>query len=333
MNTNDYWKKSGAIAKQLNSFFLTFCKKNPEFLSVKADYLNKKHHLNGIQFYAGFMAGGGKKWEKYIVVPVIIELIMLWAYKTNQIIDEKKSVWESRENIKTTVLQHDLLLALILKLLESSKSILKDNFLFFDSLIKEMLSAMVKGFYIEKEKLNINFTPLKHILKSWEQNYSTRNKNLNAVYENAPLIGYWLASSDKQIFIRYNNFFKNRMGFSEVGQIMNDVGDWVNIYDKNTKVYQDRFADIRNGIITLPIQRLISNTLIVRALTQPKITLQSAWQKNILLQTSEVVSEVKKMGKECFSDLVVFWSKNSKSKENFILQTYLLLKDNKFIKV
>ncbi|HRH32995.1 MAG TPA: hypothetical protein PK720_02560 [bacterium] len=331
MSQPNYWQLNKEISKELNNFLVTFCKNKPEFTDIQGYYCNKRTHLNGMQFYAGFIAGIGKNWQKYIAVPVTIELIMIWAYKTNQIIDNKKEVWESKENIKTTILQHDLLLVLIFELLSSLKKILKSDFVFFDSLVKEMMSAMTRGFNIERKDLNIYFTPLSRILEHWEKKYSKRNINFNLVYDYAPLIGYWLATGDKEIFTRYNDFFKSKKRFSEVGQIINDIGDWSDLYDESTRIYQDRFADIRNGILTFPIYGAIDNIFIKEAIANPSVISKISWQKNIQLLRNEIAQNVKVIGKKCFTDLVTFWDHNNKSKNHLVIETYLLLKHNKYL--
>lgn len=329
----EYWDKSKEISKELNNFFEKFCSCNIEFDFIKDLYLTKSVHLNGVQFYGGFVAGNkNKDWKKYLVVPIIIELIMIWAYKTNQIIDDKKSVWENKESVKETVLKHDLLLSLIFKLLNISKKILKNKFEYFDYLVKEMMYSMTKGFFIEKYELNINFLDINKILKNWDEKYAERNINFNLVYDYSPLIGFWLATDDNNIFKKYDQYFKINKRFSEIGQTVNDMGDWVQTFDGNVRVYQDQFADIRNGIITWPVYKSIKNKDILLALKNPNITLKKDWQKKILLLKPSLSLELKKISKKCFNNLDDFWNKYKKTDNNFIVKTYLLLKHNKYLK-
>lgn len=329
----EYWNKSREISKELNIFFEKFCNDNIEFNFIKDLYLTKSVHLNGVQFYGGFVAGSkNKDWKKYLVVPIIIELIMIWAYKTNQIIDDKKSVWKNKESVKDTLLKHDLLLSLIFKLLNISKKILKNKFDHFDYLVKEMIYSMTKGFFIEKYELNINFLDINKILKNWDKKYAERNINFNLVYDYSPLIGFWLATDDNDIFKKYDQYFKMNKRFSEIGQTVNDMGDWVQTFDGNVRVYQDQFADIRNGIITWPVYKSIKNKDILLALKNPNITLKKDWQKKILLLKPSLSLEVKKISKKCFNDLDDFWNKYKKTDDAFIIKTYLLLKHNKYLK-
>ncbi len=320
------------ISKELNAFLLDFCGDKPEYAGIKDYYCKKNTHLNGMQFFAGFKAGNGKRWQRYAAVPVIIELIMIWAYKSNQIIDDKKEVWQSKDGVKDSVLQHDLLMVLIFDLLVSLQKVLKDEYEYFDTIVKELMMAMTRGFYIERQKLNINMSPLEEILKHWEKNYSQRNVNFNLVYDYAPLIGYWLATGDKGIFKRYSDFFKDRKRFSEVGQIINDIGDWNNLYDKGTRVYQDRFADIRNGIITYPVYMGINESLIKAALVNPEFVTMESWQEEIEPLRQSAIRSTKAMGKKCFADLTEFWQLNNRSGSHLINESYLLLKHNKYLK-
>lgn len=328
----EYWDKSKEVSRELNIFFDKFCSNNIEFNLIKDLYLNKTVHLNGVQFYGGFVAGNkNKNWKKYLAIPIIIELIMIWAYKTNQIIDDKKSVWENKESVKDTILKHDLLLSLIFKLLNISNKILKDKFNRFDYLVKEMMYSMTKGFFIEKYQLNINFLDIKKILKNWDEKYSERNINFNLVYDYSPLIGFWLATDDVSIFKKYDQHFKVKKRFSEIGQTVNDLGDWVQDFDNNVRVYQDQFADIRNGIITWPVYKSIKNKDILLALKNPKITLRKDWQKRTSLLKPVLSLELKKISKKCFNDLADFWNNNKKTNDNFVIKTYLLLKHNKYL--
>jgi hypothetical protein len=118
MNYSDYRKRELEISKQLNKYVLDFCNENPEYQKVGEIYSSKEIHLNGIQFVAGFEASKRAEfsWKEYIAVPIIIELIMIWAYKTNQIIDHKKNIWNSNEKIISNVLDHDVILSCILSL-------------------------------------------------------------------------------------------------------------------------------------------------------------------------------------------------------------------------
>lgn len=331
--SSKYWDKSGEVSKELNNFFENFCNDNPEFNFVKEFYSTKRIHLNGVQFYGGFVAGNkNKNWKKYWTIPVIIELVMIWAYKTNQIIDDKKSVWKNKESIKDTVLKHDLLLSLILKLLDESKKILKDKFEHFDCLVKEMMYSMTKGFFIEKYQLNVNFLDINKVLENWDKKYAERNINFNLVYDYSPLIGFWLATDDNNIFKKYDKYFTTNKRFSEIGQTVNDMGDWVQTFDSNVRVYQDQFADIRNGIITWPVYKSIKDKDILLALKNPNITLKKDWQKKILLLKPALSLELKKASNKCFDDLADFWNKNKKTDNNFVIKTYLLLKHNKYLK-
>jgi isopentenyl-diphosphate delta-isomerase len=327
-----YWNKSKEVSKELNIFFEKFCKDNQEFDLIKDLYLAKQIHLNGVQFYGGFIAGSKKDWKKYLIIPIIIELIMIWAYKTNQIIDDKKLVWENKESIKNTVLKHDLLLSLIFELLGLSKKILKTKFDLFDYLVKEMMVGMTRGFFIEKYQLNVNFSNLKKILKNWDQKYAERNINFNLVYDHSPLIGFWLATDDEGIFKKYSQHFTVNKRFSEIGQTVNDMGDWMQTFDTNVRVYQDQFADIRNGIVTWPVYKSIKNKDILSALKNPSITLRKDWQKRVLLLKPRLSIELKKVSKKCFNDLSDFWSKYKRTDDDFVIKTYLLLKHNKYLK-
>jgi hypothetical protein len=187
MEYKDYRKIETEVSETLNNFFADFCNEHIEFLPICDVYTKKKIHLNGVQFYAGFVCGNkDENWNSYLFVPVMIELIMLWAYKTNRIVDHKQEVWTSEDRVKETVLEHDLLLACILSLLEINKATLEKNYSFLSGIVHMMLSDMVKSFWIERASLNVKFLELNKIVKGWKESYLQRNIKFNVLYDFAP---------------------------------------------------------------------------------------------------------------------------------------------------
>ncbi len=72
MARSAYWQTNKEVSKELNKFLFAFCNDKPELKDIRGYYCNKKTHLNGIQFYAGFIAGTGKKWQRYCVPIALI---------------------------------------------------------------------------------------------------------------------------------------------------------------------------------------------------------------------------------------------------------------------
>lgn len=335
MNKNEYFKKSREIANKLNFYLNNFCKDKPHFKKVSMEYTKKEIHLNGSQFFAGFYStNSNKKIEPYLDIAIIIELIMIRAYKTNRIIDHKQEIWESSEKIKETVLDENILLSLILQLLKNSKSKIKNKKIkIIEKIIFQLIENLSYGFQIEKEKLNIKNASIKDIITNWDINYKKRNHLFDSLYDYAPLIGYYLATGNKNIFKDYKKNFLNKNRYSHVGQIINDLSDFISIYDKNIKSYQDSFSDLRNGIITFPIYKLIKKRIIKSALKNPKITKNIDWKKSIIkiIKNSNLIREIKQISKRCYIDNINFW-KNHKINNEFLFSTYSLLLNNKYFK-
>ena len=230
MDYSEYREQEVEISNKLNQWFETFCANHPEYSSIKSIYCSKKVHFNGIQFVAGFSSKniGSVQWQNYIAVPILIELVMLWAYKTNRILDHKQEVWKTEEGIKDTLLEHDLLLSCIFQILEESKSNLEDKYETVHFYIINFIKDLPVGFLIEKEKLNFNHSSVATIQVNWEQNYTLRNIKFNSLYDFAPLIGYYVATGIDIIPNHLENIPEN-MRFSHVGQIINDLWSLVKI--------------------------------------------------------------------------------------------------------
>lgn len=63
--------------------------------------MQKNIHFNGTQFVAGFSSTGREiDLGDILLTPIAIEHIMLRAYKTNALVDEKQSVWKEKKIIK-----------------------------------------------------------------------------------------------------------------------------------------------------------------------------------------------------------------------------------------
>lgn len=332
MNSEEYKKIAVDVSSKLNDYFGNFCNEFPQYSSIKNEYIKKPIHLNGMQFYAGFMSGQSKSWENYLEIPVAIEMIMLWAYKTNRILDEKQDICTDKEKIKSTVLEHDLMLSCIYTLLNVFSKKEPQNSERIRLLIEEMMSKLSYGFWIEKDRLNVNFSSLEKILSNWEQEYINRNINFNLVYDYAPLIGYALSSNDFGIIEKYINFIPLNLRFSNIGQIINDLGDFGEDIDTNVKSYQDIFSDVRNGIITFPVYKLINEKSILEALKKPKITTNKTWQKKIreLISKNNINEDIIKIASDSYERHKEFFENQITNSSTLLLKSFGMLINTKY---
>lgn len=333
MKHKEYIAVSEKVAEQLNNHLIQFCNKYPAFKKISKEYTKKRIHLNAIQFYAGFKASNSKeKYENYYNIPIAIECIMLMAYKTNRILDHKQEVWSSEDKIKETVLDERIYLSLILSLLEDSKKNIGEKYNFIKDLILKIIVDINCGFWIERNYLNVNFSPFDDVLKNRSSKYKKRNVLFNSVYDYAPLIGYYLGSGDETIFKKYEDYFRNKDKISHSGQIINDLSDYSSAYDENVKSYQDAFSDIRNGIITQPTFELIKETAIIDALKEPNKTKDASWRTNArdLLTKKNVIKKVMKMTKKAYYHNISFWKNKMKVDSGLLFYTYLFLLKNKY---
>lgn len=308
-----------------------FCEQNREYKIIESLYTQKEVHLNGVQFVAGFHAYTKEfdSWKKFAAIPVAIELVMMWAYKTNQVLDRKQEVWNSDEKIKDTILEHDLILSCIVKILEDQinlpETVRKQIFQFTRDL--------PVGFLIERNFLNNNYSSLETIKSQWKEKYIERNIKFNSLYDATPIIGYTLASNN-DIYPSYLKTISTEWRFSHIGQVINDLSDCLPEHDTKVKSYQDQCADIRNGIITYPVFELLDSPVVLRALEQPTVTREPSWQDNFfkLVKEEMLDKKVKDMGESCYQKHINFWTMSIGTSNEFLLATYMLLRKNKYFK-
>lgn len=332
-----YWKNMFQVSGRLNKIFRLYCDRHPEFQPIVNKYAGKKNHLNGLQFYAGFQAGEvhSDHWERFIPVAVALESVMLWAYGLNQIVDRKKAIWDVPGKIEQTALEHDLLMSLVLDMLEESRSALSKKHDLVSSRVFRLISNMSKGFWVEREHLSLQVKSLDQILPNWKENYTLRNRLIDQVYDDSPLVGYYVATGDESIFSDHDKFFANRRTFSDAGQTINDLSDVLaGTADSQVKVYQDAFADLRNGYITYPIWRLRDKPEVQQALKNPALTLDLKWQRAMsqVVQDSDIAAETRTMGLEAWANHTQFWHEKLGADDLLLIATYSQLGYNKYFK-
>ncbi len=332
MNSKTYQQTIKETSKKLNTYFSDFCQQYPQYAFLKNDYVKKNVHLNGIQFQAGFISGPNKDWEKYIEIAVIIELVMIWAYKTKWILDRKQAVWENEKVVMETVLQHDLVLSCINDLFGQC---LKKDLKHIDkirSLVDELMGKLSYGFWLEREKLNVNFSTLEEINAKWQENYVERNTSLNLVYDYTPLIGFSLSCGNFDIIENYVFEIPGNLRFSNASQLISDLGDFGQNIDKASKSNQDIFSDLNNGVVTFPVHSLIEEKLIQKALANPKETKNVSWQKKVLELVAEkaINKEAIKLAAQSFDAHRNFFESHLEKPNPMLLRVFGMLINNKY---
>ncbi len=332
MNSKTYHQTAKDISKQLNSFFEQFCSEYPQYALIKDDYIKKPIHLNGVQFYAGFVSGPFENWEDYMEVAVAIEIVMLWAYKTKYILDKKQETWDKEENVTEAVLQHDLMISCIHDLLESY---CKKELRYSEkirTLINEMLAKLSYGFWLERKKLNVHSASFSEVLFDWEENYVQRNNSLNLVYDWAPLIGFALSSGNFEIINDYAGTVPANLRFSHASQIISDLGNFGDELDKNAKSNQDVFSDIRNGIVTFPICKLIEKEEVKDALENSEIIKGKEWPKKIhkLVLESDINKEAIKIAAKSYDAHKNFFESYLSDPSPMLMKIFGMLINNKY---
>lgn len=325
------------ISKKLNTWFEAFCETKVEYKTISSDYTRKKVHLNGVQFVSGFQSFSGKdntsSWEDYIGIPIAIELVMIWAYKSNQIIDNKKDVWSKNGKVKESVLAHDIILSCIFDILENFQPELKEKNILVNHYILSFVKDIPLGFLIEKQKLNINHASLKKILIDWEENYIKRNIFFNSLYDITPMLGYYIASGI-DVIPKYKEDIAPENRFSHVGQIINDLSDCIPMHDLYVKTYQDQFSDIKNGIVTYPIYSIYKQNpqLITEVLGVDGGASSQKWQDDFFqeFKKQELSNKIKSISIDSYNKHVDFWNSILQRDNDFISRTYGLLRDNKY---
>lgn len=342
---NTYWRTMGKVSEGLNDYLTTYCNnfrdRREIYQPVAYRYTQKRCHLIGLQFYAGYLAGGGTEheWPEYQPLAIALELIMISAYATNQILDHKKSVWDELGGVECTLLEYHVLQKLLGDLAQGwgSDSTTDIHLRTVNYWIKDLHSNLVYGFWIEQRKLHTRYRPLAEIQSDWKVNYAQRNTLLNQVYDFAPLIGYYLARATEETgdnaVVSHKRYFTGKAPFSCAMQAINDVSDFLpNACDLGVKIYRDRFADVRNGIITYPVYELLDTPETVTALNDPGITYQEQWQTRVteLVQERKLMAKAKKQCEESWRHYVDFWHQGLGRHDLLLLSTYSMLRHNKY---
>ena len=332
MNSKTYHSSAKDISKKLNEYFSKFCEQYPQYASIREDYTKKPIHLNGVQFHAGFVSGPFENWEDYMEVAIAIEIVMLWAYKTKYILDKKQETWDKEENVMGAVLQHDLMLSCIHDLMDAYT---QKELRYADklrTLLSEMVAKLSYGFWIEKTKLNIHNLSQADVLFDWQINYVDRNNSLNLVYDYAPLIGFALSSGNFEIINDYLKAIPADKRFSHASQIISDLGNFGEELDKNARSNQDVFSDIRNGIVTFPICKLIEETEIKEALENSEITKGKVWQNKVtkLISESDVNKEAIQIAAKSYGMHKNFFESYLSDPSPMLLKIFGMLINNKY---
>ncbi len=332
MNSKTYQQTIKETSQKLNEYFSDFCQQYPQYAFLKADYIKKKVHLNGIQFQAGFISGPNSKWEQYFEIAIIIELVMIWAYKTKWILDRKQAVWENESALMETVLRHDLILACINDLFGQA---IKKDLQHIDkirSLVDELMGKLSFGFWLEREKLNVKFSALETVMADWEQVYVERNNSLNLIYDYTPLIGFALSSGNFDILENYLFEIPSMLRFSNASQMISDLGDFGQNVDKSSKSDEDVFSDLKNGVITFPIFKLIDEKLVQKALSNPKEIKNAAWQKKMqeLLGEKEINKQAIQIAAQSFDAHKNFFETHLEKPNPMLMRVFGMLINNKY---
>lgn len=265
-------------------------------------------------------------------VAIAIEIVMLWAYKTKYILDKKQETWDKESNVMEAVLEHDLMVSCIHDLMEAYA---KKELRYTEkvrTLINEMLAKLSYGFWIEKKKLNINAASQEEVIFDWESKYVNRNNSLNLVYDYAPLIGFALSSGNFEIINDYLKAVPAENRFSHASQIISDLGNFGDELDKGANTNQDVFADIRNGIITFPIYKLIETEEIKEALANSEITKGKAWQNKIkkVIAESDVNKDAIGIAAKSYNMHKNFFESYLSDPSQMLLKIFGMLINNKY---
>ncbi|HEY1074619.1 MAG TPA: hypothetical protein VGE59_02860 [Patescibacteria group bacterium] len=342
----EYWRTMGKVSAGLNIFATQYaCAKSD---SATRRYTQKRCHLIGLKFYAGYLAGGGTevRWEDHQLLAIALELVMTSAYAANQILDHKKAVWDAPGGIEQALLDYLFLQTWQSDLIErwTSLSQLDEQYTKrVKWLMSQLAEKMTLGFGVERE-LSVRHRPLNQMTSSrfwWAQRYQERNTSLNLVYDWAPLIGHDIARTEVRGYEErldtvghHYDFFGNCIPFSHSMQVINDIADFLpNACDLGVKVYQDRFADVRNGLVTYPVHELLDVPQMVEVLRDGDVE-NSGWQDYMIKLVKErgIMDKAKEQCERSWYHHLTFWKWILRRHDLLLLSTYSMLRHNKYFK-
>lgn len=332
MNSKTYHQTAKEISKKLNNYFAKFCEEFPQYQKIQEEYGKKSIHLNGVQFYAGFVSGPFENWEDYMEIAVAIEIVMLWAYRTKHVLDADEKTESKNEDIQENILQHDLMISCIHDLLDVYN---KKELRYGEkvrALISEMLAKLPYGFWLEKSKLNVHKNKEADVFFDWQASYLKRNNSLNLVYDWAPLIGFALSSGNFEIINDYAAAVPAENRFSHASQIISDLGNFGEQLDKNARSNQEAFSDLKNGIVTFPIYELRENENIKEALENSEVIKGKVWQNKIrkTILESSLNKDAIKIAAESYDAHKKFFESYLSDPSEMLMKIFGMLINNKY---
>jgi isopentenyl-diphosphate delta-isomerase len=145
-------------------------------------------------------------------------------------------------------------------------------------------------------------------------------------------MGLAISNNDFEVIDDYYNDFEDKYKFSNVMQVINDLGDFGKDVDKNVKSYQDLFSDIRNGVVTLPVYELIDKKIIKKALNSKKVSNGRLWRWKVrkLIENHNIDEKVISLANESYLLHSDFYKKYTDKPNPLLMKSYSMLTNNKY---
>lgn len=220
-----------------------------DLVTTLVERRRKKPSVRAAMVRFAFEAAGGKDWKKVIPLAAAAELEMISLYHLNHLWDKKGG--ESAGDLYEQTIAAALTRGAALELFSDSVRENTDAVKLISSFEKIDARAH-EGVYIDLLQLNWSALelPVSKLLELYEKRCELMNGELFAI---SAEIAARIAGADAE---EQKNLSEIGKCYGTVGQMINDIGDWVPPEKSGEtvgKISDDSWSDLRNGRLTLPI--------------------------------------------------------------------------------
>lgn len=309
--------------KELSEILLFFYKKR-----------ENKSLLKPTLFRLAYEICGGKEFDRIKNIAAAFEVLNISSYQANSAFDNKMGVLnkEAKDNqFIASMISREI----------ATKLVLKDTSLLPLNTVSKIIKCIsVSNLYIYKaQHYDLNL-----LSNANYEKYATSEDNFNTDYHNRCYFGSGIFSGQTALAgaIMANANEEKQKALQLFGEIygtalhkINDLADFFPGKERNDKLYQDNYCDIRNERLTFPIYKLRLNYQDkykeLYALVNDNSKMDIIQTVTDILSETTLIKDVQKTAREAYSEakraLTIFETSDSKK---MILTLLSILDSNKF---
>lgn len=305
-----------------------------EILSFFYKKRENKLLLKPTLFRLAYEICGGQDFESVKKIATAFEALNISSYQANSAFDNKMGVLKKEEKDNqfiASMLSREITTKLILEC---------DNTLPHDIIDQILKSISVSNLYIYKaQHYDLNLLSMDNL-----ETYVLSKDKFDEDYHNRCFFGSGIFSGQTALAgaIVAGAGEEKQKALQSFGEIygtalhkINDLADFFPGEERNDKLYQDNYCDIRNGRLTFPVYQLFTKykskyDVLMKLLKKP-IEIDVKESVSDILRDTSLIEDVQETAKRAYSEakqaLNVFETSGSKS---MLLTLLSVLDSNKF---